>query len=89
VFFIPISHDSFRSRRWPWVTIAIIVANLVVFGFTLRADFQTRATLEKAARDAVVYWVDHPYLTLRPPLDATVPRLMADRKLGARIRSGQ
>lgn len=86
---IPTSHDSFQSRRWPWVTIALIVINLLVFGLSARADVQNREAVEKDARDAVVYWVEHPYLRLPPPLDANVPRLLADRRLGPKIREGQ
>src|SRR5271169_319167 len=31
---IPIAHEDQRGRRWPWVTIAIIALNVVVFLFT-------------------------------------------------------
>jgi membrane associated rhomboid family serine protease len=29
--FIPVAHESLRGRRWPWVTVGIIVINFVVF----------------------------------------------------------
>ena len=29
--FIPLAHENMRGRRWPWVTIAIIAINFVVF----------------------------------------------------------
>jgi len=31
---IPLSHDSLEGRRWPYVTIAIIALNVLVFLFT-------------------------------------------------------
>ena len=31
---IPLSHDSLEGRRWPYVTIATILLNFVVFLFT-------------------------------------------------------
>jgi len=31
---IPIAHEDQRGRRWPYVTIAIIALNVVVFLFT-------------------------------------------------------
>jgi membrane associated rhomboid family serine protease len=86
---IPISHDDLRSRRWPWVTIAIILLNVLVFAFTLRAEAQQKGTLEAVAVEALTYYVDHPYLEMPPPLDAAVPRLMADKGYGPKIREGR
>jgi membrane associated rhomboid family serine protease len=37
---IPLGHENLRGRRWPWITIAIIAINVVVFLFT-------NGTLEK------------------------------------------
>ena len=31
---IPLAHENLRGRRWPWVTIAIIALNTVIFLFT-------------------------------------------------------
>lgn len=31
---IPTGHENLEGRRWPWITIAIIALNFVVFGFT-------------------------------------------------------
>src|ERR1700683_2170224 len=31
---IPIAHENLRGRRWPYVTIAIIALNVVIFLFT-------------------------------------------------------
>lgn len=41
--FIPLAHESLRGRRWPWVTIAIIALNTVVFLLTqgtIERDFK-------------------------------------------------
>ena len=70
-------------------TIAIILVNLVVFGFTMRVDAQQKATLEAAARQAITYYVEHPYLKPAPPIDAVAQRLLDDPKLGPKIRQGR
>ncbi len=31
---IPTGHENLQGRRWPWITIAIIVVNFLVFGLT-------------------------------------------------------
>ncbi len=34
MFIVPLSHEDLRGRRWPWITIAIIVLNVLVFAAT-------------------------------------------------------
>src|ERR1700728_451693 len=31
VMIVPLSHENLRGRRWPWITIALIVLNAIVF----------------------------------------------------------
>lgn len=42
---IPTGHENLEGRRWPWITIAIILVNFLVFGLTLN-------NLEGPAREA-------------------------------------
>jgi membrane associated rhomboid family serine protease len=87
---IPVSHEHQQARRWPWITIAIVLLNLVVFAFTWNADRRAREHLHRAVRDATAYYVDHPYLEPPPPLDKIVPLLLSDdRRVGPKIRKGR
>lgn len=61
---IPIGHDQQTVRRLPWVTIAIIAANFVVFlaAGTSQSDVESKV---KEAHDRVwQYALDHPHLEL-------------------------
>ena len=42
---IPVAHENLRGRRWPWVTIAIIALNFVIF-------LATNGRIEKELHDA-------------------------------------
>lgn len=47
---IPTGHENLEGRRWPWVTIAIIVINLIVFAFSysgLEADSERIGEMRK------------------------------------------
>ncbi|MFO0757923.1 MAG: rhomboid family intramembrane serine protease [Byssovorax sp.] len=69
---LPIGHESQHSRRLPWITIAILVANFVVFFITNRMNDAIRADFVARATAAVAYYQDHPYLRPGPPLDQIV-----------------
>jgi len=62
--FIPIGLDQTAVRRLPWVSIAVIALNLLVF---LVVGTGTNAVVEEAGRrtrEVVEYWTRHPYLKL-------------------------
>lgn len=64
---IPIGLEQDTVRRWPWVSIVLVVANIAVFlatgmGAGNEAEIQARLT------DVVTYWHEHPYLDLPPEL---------------------
>ena len=45
---IPTGHENLEGRRWPWITIGIIVLNFIVFGVTysgLEADSERLSEL--------------------------------------------
>ncbi len=65
---IPIGHEEETVRRLPWVTIVIILLNLVLF---VTVGLQgTRAEKRFAERTSKVfeYWSHHPYLSVPPAL---------------------
>jgi membrane associated rhomboid family serine protease len=60
---IPIGLEQETVRRWPWVSVILVVANVAVFlatgmGAGNEAEIQARLT------DVVTYWHEHPYLDL-------------------------
>lgn len=61
---IPIGHEDQQVKRLPWVTIALVVANVAVF--LLTGDLaQQQATETRAGNEEIVRYVaTHPHLTL-------------------------
>ena len=77
----PITHEDMVARRWPVVTIAIIVASIACFALQLAGRGAGNAELLRSAQRAVNYWEEHPYLALHPPL-----RPPAAQRAGAAVR---
>jgi membrane associated rhomboid family serine protease len=66
VLLLPIGLDESRVGRVPWVSICILVLNVVVFaGTSLSRDDEVASARFK---DVVEYWRDHPYLALPPEM---------------------
>ncbi len=61
---IPIGHEDQRVTRLPWVTIALVVANLAVFLLIHSIADRQSATLRRQLREVVSYAQEHPYLRL-------------------------
>jgi membrane associated rhomboid family serine protease len=74
---VPISHDDMRGRRWPVVTLGIILACFIAFVATLIAQPSAEAEVSRTAKAAVEDLAAHPYLRPKPPLDAVVTRYLA------------
>lgn len=72
---VPLAHDSLAARRWPWVTIAIIAINVVVFVLTLSVAARSHEAQREALRDCFQYFVRHPYLTPPPILEPALREL--------------
>ncbi|MBZ5588939.1 MAG: rhomboid family intramembrane serine protease [Acidobacteriia bacterium] len=62
--FIPIGLDQTAVRRLPWVSIGIIVLNLLMFLVvgTTASDVEQQAG--RRAQEVIEYWTKHPYLKL-------------------------
>ena len=70
---IPTGHENLEGRRWPWITIAIIVVNFIVFGITysgLEADAERAGEIKLKTLLIVGY---HQQVELSPE-----QRLMVD-----------
>jgi membrane associated rhomboid family serine protease len=65
---IPIGAEQPSLRRLPWVTLIILLANVVVF-FTVGIRAQTEAvTSMKKLGELAEYWQERPYLDLPPEI---------------------
>jgi membrane associated rhomboid family serine protease len=69
----PISHDESTVRRWPWVTLAIIVLNAAVFVGTHGRMAKENDRASKAVATALEYYVQHAYLAAPADLRALSP----------------
>ncbi len=71
----PISHEDLRGRRWPYITITIVALNVLIFMFT-RSTIETgHEQYVHKAEEAFEYYVAHPWLQPKPPLDRMLARL--------------
>lgn len=78
---IPISHEDLRGRRWPYVTITIIALNVLIFAFSHSRVRRGQHQYAEKAEEAFEYYISHPYLQPKPPLDRMLARLeKASRK---------
>lgn len=60
---IPIGLDQTSVRRWPWISIALVAVNLLVFLAT-GAGGNNQADVSARFEEMIEYWRRHPYLDL-------------------------
>ena len=70
---IPIGLEQDTVRRWPWVSISLVVANIAVFLAT-GMGAGNQAEIEARLTDVVTYWHEHPYLELPRELQGREPQ---------------
>lgn len=68
VFILPLGHDHATVHRMPWVTIGLVVVNLLVFLLTWDNDAKVEELVAQRSQEAMQYWQAHPYLELPPAL---------------------
>jgi membrane associated rhomboid family serine protease len=87
---IPIGHENQQVTRLPWVTIALLAADVAVFLLTLPIAERQAADTRQRVQALVQYAMEHPYLRLptelahivpaqRPPADLSI-ETMADEQ---------
>jgi len=64
--FIPVGHENLQGRRWPYVTIALIVVSVVVFLFTHGQIADEDKELSEAKTRTMLLAIWHPEVE-RPP----------------------
>lgn len=63
---IPISHESNKVRRLPWVSF-FIMASCLLINILISVDIgKTAEELESTAKELANYYIQHPYLKLDP-----------------------
>ncbi|HSD52307.1 MAG TPA: rhomboid family intramembrane serine protease, partial [Candidatus Methylomirabilis sp.] len=70
---IPIGHENQQVTRLPWVTVALLAANVAVFLLTLPIVERQAADTRQRAQAVVRYAMEHPYLRLPDELATIVP----------------
>jgi membrane associated rhomboid family serine protease len=63
---IPIQHENMSARRWPIVTLALILVNLLIFAGTHRTVDQQDSQLLKVQEHILILAATHPNLVLAP-----------------------
>ena len=69
---IPIQHENMSARRWPIVTLALILVNLVIFAATHRAVDEQDSRLWEVREHILILAATHPNLLVAPDARAFV-----------------
>jgi membrane associated rhomboid family serine protease len=69
---IPIKHENMEARRWPVVTITLIVLNVVAFLFTMDTMEKQSPEFGEVKTHILVLAASHPELKLTPAAEALV-----------------
>jgi membrane associated rhomboid family serine protease len=77
---IPISHEDQKLARLPWVTIALLAVNVLVFLLTLplvtQEAAETRNRIQRV-QEILHFVVEHPYLRIPEELAGQIPEELA------------
>ena len=63
---VPIGHENMSARRWPVITIGLILVNLLIFAGTHRTVDQQDSQLWKVEEHILILAATHPNLVLAP-----------------------
>lgn len=74
---IPTGHENLEGRRWPWVTIAIIVLNFLAFAFTHGRMEDEAMKIYQTKIRMVMLEAYHPYVEKPPAAAAMIERFKA------------
>ncbi len=70
---IPLSHESGQVQRTPYVTITILVINVLLFILTLLAAPSSQEEVQKAYRQLMDYYMKRPYLEIPDEIYQKIP----------------
>ena len=63
---VPIGHEDMSARRWPVITLGLILVNLLIFASTHRTVDQQDSQLWKVQEHILILAAIHPNLVLTP-----------------------
>jgi len=87
---VPLSHEDLRGRRWPWITIAIIALNVVVFGFTNWSMDEQSGQLTQTRIKILLVAANHPRVQMTPETQQQVENFKnAEPKIWSQLGSRQ
>jgi len=72
MFLIPAGVEPAPARRIPWVTLALVAVCAAVFPLIGYGTWNTPFKAAQRNEEALRYFMDHPYLTLRPEVETTL-----------------
>ena len=72
---IPIGHEDQKVDRLPWVTISLIIANVLVFLFMLPTVNRQSDEIRVRAREIIRFAEEHPYLQVSKELAPIIHHL--------------
>jgi len=69
---IPIAHENMGYRRWPFITLAIVVTCAATHLFVRPIEAERVASANRTIKESLQYHAEHPYLKVNPPLDKII-----------------
>ncbi|HEX5044811.1 MAG TPA: rhomboid family intramembrane serine protease [Candidatus Polarisedimenticolaceae bacterium] len=69
---IPAGQEPASAKRIPWVTLALVLVCAAVFPLTGFGTWNTPFKAAQRNEEALRYFMDHPYLTLRPQVETSL-----------------
>lgn len=69
---LPLAHEDMGHRRWPFITIAIVVACTVTHVIVTPVEASRERATRQALREALQYHAYHPYLEVHSPIDSII-----------------
>lgn len=75
----PLGHENLEGRRWPWITIGIIVLNFLVFGLTHGRMEDEARRIAQTKVHILLLEASHPYVEKSPEVAAMIERFKASK----------
>ncbi len=83
---IPAGQEPAPAKRIPWVTLALVLVCAAVFPLTGYGTWNTPFKAAQRNEEALRFFMDHPYLALRPEVESTL--FGADRATNRAVIDG-
>jgi membrane associated rhomboid family serine protease len=71
---VPLQHDRMTVKRLPWVSIAILLLNLIAFAMVSGAAKESQLRLEQSLEAVNEFWGLHPFVTIPASFEKMFPK---------------